>query len=519
MNRFADFLILPISLLLYAILWYVLDPWLGYMLDSDGVAYLTIAKRVAHADYFKSINGLWSPLNGWLLVPFLHRGMDAWQTAKLLNAIFGGLVICLSYLLFLRLNLSILMRRLFALSLPFIVVYFVYFQMFGDVLQLVFVLAYLNVFFADGFYRSWWNPVLCGILMGIGFYAKAYSLIFFFLHFAVLLFLAYRRQMVEKTKAIQWFIIGGLTALIMVLPWSVALHQKYGGWSLTGHAGALNMSWNINSAKSFKPDIGLMIPPTYNDSPSFWEDPYMTQENLSGPISSSKHFVRWVGRVIHTCMVAVGCFSEISLFAGGIILFAYFYFYRRRKEEEKSADHIAEQLFMTILLLPLGYLMMHIETRYIWLNTFILMMLGMWMLQKYRNQFISEYLYKLNLLLVVVSFMLFPVSQYESLRFKNKDLFEVSGQLRKHSFKGKFSSNAIDAGRMWVIAYLTGTQFFTIERSDYTYDELLKEIDRYGINYFIYTSENNKPPLLLPQDRFELITKLDGMDVYQVKGE
>ena len=136
------------SLLMYVSVWLILKPYLGFILDSDGVAYLTIARRVAEGDYLKSINGLWSPLNSWLLVPFIRQGFDVWQLSLWLNLVIGGMVLILSNRLFTSFKLQSFTKLLANVVLSILMSYYVYVQMYADVLQLVFVLIYLNYLFA-----------------------------------------------------------------------------------------------------------------------------------------------------------------------------------------------------------------------------------------------------------------------------------------------------------------------------------------------------------------------------------
>lgn len=517
MKNWLKYSILPAAWTLYVLLWWLLHPHLGYMLDSDAVAYLTIARRICEGAYLQSVNGLWSPLNVWMIVPLMKAGMEAFMAAKVLNLFIGAVVLGQVHFLFRRFRLAPFVRALMMVCSSVVMVYFAYFQLFGDVLQLVFVLAYLMLLWSPRFFTHKLYPVLAGLLMALAFYAKAYSLMFFFLHFSVMLWMAIRHRLVNIRGAGRMAMLGFGTAILCVLPWSYALHQKYGEWSVTGFAGKLNMSWYINSGKSFRSDIRLLIPPAYDDSPSFWEDPYLSQENLSSPLTSVKHFVRWTARCVHTSLVALGCFQEISFFSLALLLIAFWYFFFRQNGQE-DAPLLFEfrTLWITMILLPLGYLMMHIETRYIWLNTFLLMVLaaGLWdrMCHMWNKQ-----LQTLTILLLVFSFIAFPVLQFERLKGKNKSLFDMAAALKEKQFKGKFTANASDAGSMWVIAYLTGSSFYTIERSDYTAGELAAEMRRYQVPYYFYVSENNVWAQMAIDSQFKPLFKAGGVQVFELR--
>lgn len=490
---------------------------LGYLLDSDGVAYLTIAKRVADGQYVESINGLWSPLNSWLMVPFIQSGYDAWLSAKALNCFFGATVIVLMYFLFIRFRISKPTFISMMMSMSVIMVHCVYLQMFGDVLQLLFVLLYLLIVWSEKFKQSYFNAMLCGLIMGLGFYAKAYSLIFFMLHFAITLWWYVKQQQLEYQRALVQYSVGILSALLVVLPWTFALHKKYGSWSLTGNAGKLNMSWYINSGKTFRDDITLLIPPTYHDSPSFWEDPYPSQQNLSSPLTSPVHFIKWVARVLHTCLVAITCFNELSFLALAVLIISLYYFFFRKKESEEQHDTSSIQLLLlTVLILPLGYLMMHIETRYIWLNGFLLMIVSAVLIEQILSRLYPVF-YFIGILIAACSFMVFPILDIKNLAGKNKDLFEYANEINKHHVSGSFTSNGSDAGRMWVVAYLSHLPFYTIERSNYDENELISEMRRYKVKYYLFESQNNCSPISINPDQFRFLFKAKGFDFYELK--
>jgi hypothetical protein len=121
------------------------------------------------------------------------------------------------------------------------------------------------------------------------------------------------------------------------------------------------------------------------------------------------------------------------------------------------------------------------------------------------------------LLVLATSFIIFPILDIKNLTFKNKDLFTCSDALKNSHIQGSFTSNGVDAGRMWVVAYLTKNPFYTIERTDYSIEELISEMKRYNVKYYLFQSENNKPDIRLSNNNFTFIMKGDGYDIYSLK--
>ena len=42
-----------------------------YIINSDGISYISIARNYINGHLFYAINGYWSPLYSWLLIPFI----------------------------------------------------------------------------------------------------------------------------------------------------------------------------------------------------------------------------------------------------------------------------------------------------------------------------------------------------------------------------------------------------------------------------------------------------------------
>ena len=467
---------------LYFILYALFYDSLQYLLDSDAVAYLTIARRVATDDWFRSINGLWSPLNSWLLVPFIKNGIDAWTAAKGLNAFFGGVLILQFWSLLKQLKFSNILVTAGTLIVVIPICFFAYFQMFGDVLQLIFALTYIQLCLKEDFLLQLKWVLWASLLMGIGYYAKAYSLVFFVLHFTVLAFFAFRNQRGNKSLVVRNYFLGIIVILLTITPWVIQLHNKYDQFLPTGLAGKLNMSWYINSGKTFKDDIKLLIPPAYDDSPCFWEDPYLSAGELSTPFSSYYHFKRWILRVGHTCLMAIKSVTEISLlFIPIILIFLY------RILKKKKVTKVQSKIIWAIIVLPLGYLIMHIETRYIWLSMFLVILLGLYLLQELKY---VEWKKRLVLIIFCLSITAYPIFMLFSLQGKNKNLFVLGQELKENDISGKIVTNLKDEGSFWVTCYLVGLNNYTIENHTISTKSLVREMKRYGIEYYIYFNNN-----------------------------
>jgi hypothetical protein len=220
-----------------------------------------------------------------------------------------------------------------------------------------------------------------------------------------------------------------------------------------------------------------------------------------------------LARVVHTSFEAVSCFQELTFFAIAILCFGVYCYFKNTREAFSEIEFNSQLIMITIFILPFGYLLMHIETRYIWANSILLWILA----QQIIHQFTQiQKKYKVILTIIVAfSFVFFPIKNTFSLRQKNKDLFETAAQLNQLKWQGKFTSNVTDAGRMWVIAYLTKSSFYTIEKNMYTEQELIAEMKRYGVQYYFFEAENNCLQPEFSNVYFKKINQINNLSIYQ----
>jgi hypothetical protein len=79
---------LIIALLLFLFLGLILLPYYQYIINSDGISYISIAREYLNGQFLYAVNGYWGPLFSWLLIPFLiiwHGNVQALYSAKVLS--------------------------------------------------------------------------------------------------------------------------------------------------------------------------------------------------------------------------------------------------------------------------------------------------------------------------------------------------------------------------------------------------------------------------------------------------
>jgi hypothetical protein len=472
----------------------ILFPYFKFIIDPDGVGYMMVTNRVASGDYFRSINGLWSPLNSWLAVPFVKWGYETLLSFKILNVIFGAGVILLADRVYKKLNVHEFGRIVLSLVTIPILVYMCFAQIAGDLLQVLLLLVFFNVLWYKNYFNSIFFAVFCGLMAGLAYLSKAYT--FHFILFSTFLFHFFNApvtQTVEFKKRLIFYTTLILSMLLFSAFWIYFLHLKYGNWQIS-NAGNLNIAWSMDSRKIFTPNIKLLIPPPYPDSPSFWEDPYFVQGRFSGPFDSFGNFIKQILRTGQTILVSLRCYSEFSIFSFLVLLTGTYLLIAKQKTIQVLNNH--KHAVICMLILNLGYIFIHIEPRYMWLSLFFLMGLGVYYIQELSAYFeLSTQKQKLIIVVFALTFAANPIFLTEDLSGVGKSNFEIAEFCAQNKVKGKFISSP-HTEDSWIIAYLTKNNYYSNDQKNYTSDELMQEIIRYKIDYYFDFGNNQVNSLL-----------------------
>lgn len=481
MNKATRKILLHWSLSTLAIIgiWHLVWPYFQYYLDTDAVAYMTIAQRYAAQDFPHAINGMWSPLQLWIISPFMGSDLKSnFEIAQLSNLIVI-LFIQLMTLLWLRLSslnyvscISILWTMVPCL------VCFSYLQVFGDLLS-VFLL--MLSFYLLMFQKN--RPIylaLAALLGALAYYAKSYNFYYFPLVLILILF-------TDRTKPnwLKWkeslyalFIFGFALA-----PWINLLHQKYGKWT-SGISGELNMTWYLVNHREYRADLDLLVPPIYKDSPSFWEDPWWVQGPIHHATESIDMLLRKLARIGHTFFDTIEQISYISPLA--ILGIFYMLLLLASKTPLSRPQRV---LIIATAILPLGYLTVHVESRYLWLLLPIALIFSYHILQKIYDTTKFKAVGYGSALLIATTFWAHPMIEMEKLLDKGKTEYMEAQVIIDAGLKGQnFISNR-NGGELWKIMYWSQNQFYETQQKKYTASQLASEINKYEIDAILYFTQ------------------------------
>jgi hypothetical protein len=488
-----------------------------YYIDPDAVAYLTMAKRAAGGEPWRLVNALWSPLHPAMVALCIKAGMEALFAAHITNGLACILVLIGSYGLFRKHSLSTTIGLPLLLALSVFLTYALYKQLFCDLWQLALLLFYLLLVSSARFLQRPALWLLCAMLMAAAAYAKVYSFYFLLLHLPLSLWIKSRGESLRfpiKAYAVTF----GLQ-LVLLLPLVMLMHQKYGFWGLS-KSGALNTSWTLVGHKSLRPDIQTLIPPPYPNSPYTWEDPYLSEGVLHSRFESLDMMKSQAGHIIQSAMQGVEAAGQLSPFLIIILAASAIAVLLRRKSYSTSL----KILLAAAAIMPLGYLLLHFEARYIWLLVPIGMLLGGLWLQQLQAYITNRKLFIVAAWLFALSFIVYPLYDMKALFRKGEGTYQLATNLTSLGIRGSFTSND-NPSRSGLLAYWLGCNYYTPASEVVQPEQVLADMRRYKIAFYFHHQKglDIAHPFILDEQGqpFKRVDaqKIKGLQVFLINNE
>lgn len=471
----------------------LLYPFCGDFIDPDATGYLTISRRYAAGDYLRAINGYWSPWSCWLTAGFVKFGMAVYEAALVVN-IFGAIGLLLIAHSFARaFRLHVRLQWLFSITLSLFLAYAVYKQLFDDVWQCFFLLLSLRILCRRDYATNPRFWILNGAVGALAYFSKAYAVPFFAINTAGCSYLILQSQNgFVFSRWLKMTVIPVAVMLVLGAPWMYALYIKYGE-VMTATAGKLNLSWYLVGHPIFADNIGALLPPPYDNSPYYWEDPYLVNGDTPHFYSSVKLFVLQMVKVGYNFLKLVNCMNELSaLYMFTWLVAIYILFSKKRVLADRKTNLVA----FSFLLFPLGFILINYESRYIWYTMPLSMLIGMVAIQKLTTMF--NIARRMSIFLAVAfscSYLFWPAWDLRNVAGYGDEASSISSTLQKKGIKGSFAINTSESKLVRVatqVAYRTGNNYYNMP-FDAPFPEVLKEMRRYNIRYYFYHFNSTDP--------------------------
>ncbi len=313
-------------IIIYIFLFIFLFPGYRYLIDADATGYLSVAEKIADGNYLKSVNGIWSPLGSWILVPFIKGGGNAILFAKYLNGFYGLISLILFFHIIRTLKIYFLPAVLIMGAGVLLLLHFSFARLFADNLLVMLLLCYVSIVQSNGFVNNYKKIIAAGFVGALAFYAKAYSFYFVLLHLPIVII------HLEKQNTGFYFsksgikkIITGIAVLVIASSfWFIALHNKYGHFIL----GQKNVTGTLTEL--YKPNKKLIYPPANGDY-AFFDDISSVNAIELTPLDNISLLIIQFKLTLNNALLFISTLNEFSVFLWMIIFISVMLKFYRKK--------------------------------------------------------------------------------------------------------------------------------------------------------------------------------------------
>ena len=474
------------GLIIYSVLALILIDYYRYIINPDGVSYISITQKYLRGDFKNAINATFGPLISWLLVPFLILGFDPLYATKLLLLSIGFVAMVGIRLLSYRFEMSQYIRNIiFFLLIPFIL-YLALTVITTDLLVACILVFYLNIIFAPTYSQKIYSGILCGLLGGLAYLAKNYAFPFFIIHFPLFNLLHYlRNDSIGKTRVIKNFIVGFIVFILISGAWILMLSSKYGELTI-GSAGRYLYAY-VGPYMQYRHnfEIGGLLEPPNKTAIVASEDLSYFKVKLWNPLKSFDHFIHLLRAIKNNTKTTVYSYLRFSLLSPAILL-GYILVCMR----SKKLFFLDEPFYpvITSILYTIGFLPLFVEARHLWLNFILLgLMAGPVLDLLFKNSFFNDSKKRFTLIFFILSCAAIPLGIAKIVVTNNhldKYYFDLCKELKnKYNIQGNIASNG-NWPTTVTLSYHLKTRYYGMPRNNFTYDELRNDLKKYNIDYY-----------------------------------
>jgi hypothetical protein len=420
----------------------------------------------------------------------LYGGLDPLLAAKLLNLAIGIVTIIALRSLSYRFQMDDQVRGIILLIAIPVVLYFAYYYITPDFLVSCSLLVYFVIIFDPGYADSPKQGVLCGLLGGIAYLSKSYSLPFLLFHFPLMNVLHYVRNSQKRKSVLKGFFYGMLIFLSISILWVAAISSKYGHFTIST---ATEHNFQLLNPHLSTPSF---VAPPNRTAVSVWEDPYSSLPRDSwSPFSSFSGLKIWLEFSIKNMVKTINIFRGFSQFTF-LIFFVYLLWLLGKPNQLIAQREILDPL-VTVIPYAAGYCFIQVEERYIWITLLLLILMGGYVLHDLlKRAFFTKIRKNALLVLFVLSFSFSPVRNLAQQFNHGKEIYFLSQTLKDHIPPGSTLVSSSDWYQSLFIAYHLKARIYGTG-DNLSQDALEKEMDKYGINFFlVWQGSKNQYPFL-----------------------
>lgn len=476
------------GIFLFLVLAALFLPYHRYQINVDGVSYLSIAQKYIQLDFTNAVNGYWSPLYSWLLIPLLLGGISPLLASKLLSIAIGLASLVSTNSILNKFNLNIWLHRTALFIMAIVVLFHAFNLITPDLLFACIGLALVNRTLELSCSNRTKTAVITGILGGLLYLSKSYGLPFFIVTFFLInvIFFFRTKEKKERNRVLKNYVLSMLLFLLIGGSWIMVLSSKYGyvTWNTSGpynHAYIGPSGWSHPMGH-----IGLLPPPN-ETAISVWEDPINIPVIQWNIFENSQTFKYYRNTVWNNIKISMGYLNLFSLFCipilAGILINLLW------KKKKMFFEH-SLLLLIFLFVSVMGYTLIVCELRYIILANFILILLGIHLLNIIFNKIPSFTIPKIVLVLVFSLSFIYQARYLYQYKNMGKEFYETQKRIASLNIHGKVASMK-DWNFGQFSSFYHGWRYYGIVSSNSNSDPEA-ELKQYGIDYFIVSDDWEK---------------------------
>lgn len=437
-----DKVVLLIIILLYLSLSSILFSHYLHIFNDDGISYITIANEYMGGYLSNAINGYWSPLFSWLMIPFLLFSSSILEdliVIRMLSVIIGLFTLIGAYLLIDKMDLGKKTEIITLFIMIPIILSFVFNLLTPDLL-LCCCLVYYIAFLIDPKYSSKLKlGFLSGFAGALAFLSKSYAFVFFPIHFILTNIYYLKSYPANRKKIFKNLFLGLLVFFVVAGAWSSVISLKYEDLTFSTSGSYNHELFGPESGGNPVLTNGLIKPPN-DHAVSAWEDPSYFPMKKWSPFESYPSFVHLMENFLENIKHLYGeILLEFSIFSWIIILLGIYLALRTSDQGTKDKFVI---LTGTILIYPLFYSFIFVSERYCWLVYILIVILGLYSLKTLlKMELIQTNIYKSLIILLSFSFIINPFIYLTDGFNGAEDYFILSNSLKNLGVSGNVASD------------------------------------------------------------------------------
>jgi hypothetical protein len=484
-----------------------------YLIDPDVTSYISVAQKYLRGDYAHAINGHWSPLASWLAVPLLFMKIRPVLAFVLAAIIVGGFTLAGINLLMRTIGVRDHIRFLYGLSLSPLIAWYALTAGNPDLLSLCVLVYYLYLMMREGFKTNNYRGMIAGLLGAIAYLSKSYNFYFFLLHFTCFTFLYWRssRDTSQRRTVLMNAFSGLLVFFLISGIWIGLLSYKYHTLTVST-AGDYNFSYIRPGSPGQAVDAGGLMPPPNRTAFSAWEDPTYIENVAWSPFQSKEDFYYFIEHTARNAATYLLYIKRKPVVFFTIVVFIVLLVPLR----VKFLDNKPWYLFLTTLLQPIGYLMLYVEERYVWIDIVIFYILSAFLIDLIWRKMDVAKMRKVVFVSIICGYIaIWPIASFYYYAGAEVDLphlksiYLISRKISHyHDFRhANIASQAENWSDDLYLSYYLNARYFGTVKEGITDKQLKDKLVDYDVDYyFVHGTLGNHIDILKPEKRFGDLT-------------